>query len=334
MKNTKRNTIILLIIAAIVMYFVMKDDYQSILDNLALANKWLIILAVVFIFLYWLLRSVSLYLIVKKNNSNIKFKRIFHQTIVTQFFNGVTPFSTGGEPMQIYMLTKSGVKVANATNIIVQEFIMYQSALVIIGLLALLLNLALNICKVTPILKNLIIIGFIINIVVGLLLLFVSFSKKFSRFVVNLGLKIGIKLKIIKNVEKTTNLWNEKVEEYNESGTMLKKNKLLFLSCVMINFVSLLIFYMIPFLIFKCLGYDIDLIRVIVSSAFVLIIGNFVPIPGGSGGIEYGFLAFFDKLLPTGALKSALILWRGITYYLGIIVGGCALSFFKGDEKK
>ena len=65
-----------------------------------------------------------------------------------------------------------------------------------------------------------------------------------------------------------------------------------------------------------------------------MIIGNFVPIPGGSGGIEYGFLAFFELYLPPGPLRSALIVWRGITYYLGIIVGGCALGFFKGDGKK
>jgi uncharacterized membrane protein YbhN (UPF0104 family) len=29
-----------------------------------------------------------------------------------------------------------------------------------------------------------------------------------------------------------------------------------------------------------------------------------------------------------------LIIWRGITLYLGILVGGIALGFFKGDEKK
>ena len=44
MKNTKRNTIILLIICVIVLYFVVKDDFADIVDNLLLANKWLILL--------------------------------------------------------------------------------------------------------------------------------------------------------------------------------------------------------------------------------------------------------------------------------------------------
>lgn len=333
-KNTIRNTLILLIIAAIVTYFVMKDDYQSIVDNLILANKWLILLCIIIVFLYWFLRALSLYIIVKRYKKRIRFKVIMHQTLITQFFNGVTPFATGGEPMQVYMLTKSGVKVANATNIIIQEFIMYQIALIFMGILALGLNFKFNVCSVSPVLGNLIVLGFIINIIIGLVLLFVSFSKKFSKFIVNICLKIGIKIKLIKDVEKTTESWNEKLEDYNESGTMLKNNKSLFFTCVLINFLSLLIFYLIPFFIFMSMGYNVGIIEVIVSSAFILIIGNFVPIPGGSGGIEFGFLEFFKAFLPQGPLKSALIIWRGITYYLGIIIGGVALGFFKGDEKK
>ncbi|MBR1385273.1 MAG: flippase-like domain-containing protein [Bacilli bacterium] len=332
MKNTKRNTIVLLIIIAIVLFFIMKDDFNEIIDNLILANKWLILLTVGLVFIYWLLRALSLYLIVKRYKNNIKYSKMFNQILITQFFNGITPFATGGEPMQVYMLTKSGIRVANATNIIVQEFIMYQIALVLIGVLALGLNFAFDVCILNPVLENLIIIGFIINIIIGLFLLFVSFSKRFSSFVVRVGLKFGFKLKFIKNIEKSRESWNEKLKDYHESGDMLKKNRILFITCVIINFVALLMFYIIPYFIFISLGYEVGFMQVLVSSAFILIIGNFVPIPGGSGGIEFGFLEFFKPFCPVGPLKSALIIWRSVTYFLGIILGGCALGFFKGDE--
>ena len=332
MKNTKRNTIVLLIIIAIVLFFIMKDDFNEIIDNLILANKWLILLTVGLVFIYWLLRALSLYLIVKRYKNNIKYSKMFNQILITQFFNGITPFATGGEPMQVYMLTKSGIRVANATNIIVQEFIMYQIALVLIGILALGLNFAFDVCILNPVLEHLIILGFIINIIIGLFLLFVSFSKRFSSFVVRVGLKFGFKLKFIKNIEKSRESWNEKLKDYHESGDMLKKNRILFITCVIINFVALLMFYIIPYFIFISLGYEVGFMQVLVSSAFILIIGNFVPIPGGSGGIEFGFLEFFKPFCPVGPLKSALIIWRSVTYFLGIILGGCALGFFKGDE--
>ena len=339
MKNTKKNTIILLVICFVVMYFVVKDDFADILDNLILANKWLIMLSVILIIGYWLLRSLALFIVVKKYKKNIKYSKMLHQILITQFFNGITPFATGGEPMQVYMLKTSGIKVAQATNIIVQEFIMYQMALVIIGFICLILNFAFNICKVSPFLGNLIMLGFIVNITIGLICIFVSFSKRFSRFIVNLCLKIGIKLRLIKDVEKTTALWNEKVEEYNESGTMLKENKGLFFTCVLVNLSALFIFYLIPFFVFLSLGHHVGVMQVVVSSAFILLVGNFVPIPGGSGGIEFAFLEFFKNVLPfvdtrSAILKSALIIWRGITYFLGIIVGGVALGLFKGDEDR
>lgn len=339
MKNTKRNTIILLIICLIVLYFVVKDDFVEIMDHLILANKWLILLSVLLIFGYWFLRSLALYIVVKKYKKNIKYSKMFHQILITQFFNGITPFATGGEPMQVYMLKKSGVKVAQATNIIVQEFIMYQIALITIGLICLILNFAFDICQVSPFLGNLILLGFIINIAIGLISIFISFSKKFSKFIVKISLKIGVKLKLIKNVEKTTEIWNEKVEEYNESGTMLKEDKKLFFTCVLVNFAALFIFYLIPFFVFLSLGYNVGIMQVIVSSAFILLVGNFVPIPGGSGGIEFAFLEFFKNVLPfmdarSAILKSALIIWRGITYFFGMIVGGVAFGLFKGDDKK
>ena len=337
-KNTK-SIIVILLIMAIVLYFVVKDDFQDIVDNLLSANKWLIMVGVILIIGYWLLRALALYIVVKRYKKDIKYSKMLHQILITQFFNGITPFATGGEPMQVYMLNKSGVKVAQATNIIVQEFIMYQAALVLIGLLALILNFAFGICNVNPVLFNLILIGFIINIGVGVISLFISFSKKFSTFLVNFCLKIGIKLRLIKDKEKTTKIWNEKVQEYNESGTMLKENKKLFFTCVFVNLLALTVFYLIPFFVFMSMGQNVGVMEVIVLSAFILLVGNFVPLPGGSGGIEGAFLEFFKTIIPfvdtrEAILKSALIIWRVITYYFGIVIGGVALGFFKGDEKK
>ncbi len=140
MKNAKRNTIILLLIGIVVTYFILKDNFESIVENLLLANKWLLLLCFVLVIMYWLCRALALYFVVKKYKKNVKFKVILHQTLITQFFNGITPFAPGGEQLQVYMLTKSGIKVANATNVIVQEFIMYQIALVLIGFMALGLN--------------------------------------------------------------------------------------------------------------------------------------------------------------------------------------------------
>ena len=336
MKNVKRNTVLVLLIMVVVFYFVLKDDYRTIINNLLLTNKWYILFGIIFTFAYWFFKALCLHVIVKEYNPKVKFKRMFHQTMITQFFNGVTPFSTGGQPMQVYMLKKSGIKIASATNIIVQEFIMYQMALIVVGIFAIVANLKFQFFTVSPALKSLIILGFLINILVGVVLLFISFSKKFNDFVGKFIIKLGAKFKIIKDSEKIVAKWEEKLADFNDSAKLFKKKKMLFIKCFFFNLIALFLFYLVPYFVFMGLNSNLEIgpLEVVVSSAFILIIGNFVPIPGGSGGIEYGFLQFFGSFASGAFVSSALIIWRFVTYYLGIIIGGISLGFFKGDENK
>lgn len=336
MKNTKKNIILVLIVTFLVLFFVLKDDYQNILNNLINANKVYILFGIVFIFLYWLLRAVCLFIITREYSKKVTFKNMFKQIIITQFFNGITPFSTGGQPMQVYMLNKSGIKIGSATSIIVQDFIMYQLALVVMGMIALIANWKFNFFTVSITLRNLIILGFLINIFIGLFMVFVSFSTKFNDFIGKIVIRFGTKFKLVKDREIVTRKWEEKLAEFHESALLFKKKKSLFVLCFLYNLFSLAIFYVIPLFVFLSLDSSIkvSILSIITSSAFVLIIGNFVPIPGGSGGIEYGFLKFFGSIVASFLISSSLIIWRFITYYLGVIVGMIVFWFFLKEMKE
>ncbi|HOV68963.1 MAG TPA: lysylphosphatidylglycerol synthase domain-containing protein, partial [Clostridia bacterium] len=50
-----------------------------------------------------------------------------------------------------------------------------------------------------------------------------------------------------------------------------------------------------------------------------------MPTPGGVGFAEGGFYLVFYNLFPTASIVSALLLWRGITYYLLLFAGGIAI---------
>lgn len=336
MKNIKKNTLILLAITILVLVIVLKDNFVLVLDNIAnVNNKWLSI-ALLFIVLYWLFQALSLYVIAKEYSKVIKFKNIFKQTLITQFFNGVTPFSTGGQPMSVYMLVQNRIKLTHATNIVVQNFISYQSALISIGIIALLVNWRFNLLVDNPVLKNLIVLGFIINIIVGIGLLFISFSPKFNQKVIFKTIDILGKVKIIKNVKQRKARWERRINEFHNSALLLKEKKSIFIKCYLFNFFGLLALYIIPlFILFSLNDYNsLNIVNTLVTSAYVLIMGSFVPIPGGSGGIEYGYMQFFGNFISGSILSTTLLLWRFITYYLGILIGGIMLNFYKGGQEK
>lgn len=332
-KNIKKNAFILLGITFIVLYFVLKDDFGNIVRQLFQMNPIWLIVALLCYVLYIVFKSLAFYITVKKEKDDITFKRsIIHNTVI-QFFNGVTPFSTGGQPMEVYMLKQQGVRYSKGVNIILQTFIFYQTALVLYGVIAVGLNYIFGIFDKVPFLRRLILLGFLINALVVVVLFIIAFTKRFNQFLLDKGIRLLAKFKIVKNKEEALEKMRNRLEVFHECATHLKEHKILFVEGVFYHFLSLTFFYMIPlFLCFSMNDYtSLNVLTAIVSSAYVLIIGSFVPIPGASGGIEYGFLAFFGNFISGSNLSAMLLVWRFITYYLGMILGAILFSIDKGE---
>lgn len=94
---------------------------------------------------------------------------------------------------------------------------------------------------------------------------------------------------------------------------------------------ALIILFTLPIFVFEAIGYtySINLFICILISIYVFLVGSYVPIPGGTGGMEYAFFGFFSFYIPDGYLPSAIILWRIIDYYMPMIVGGIFFNLEK-----
>ena len=96
---------------------------------------------------------------------------------------------------------------------------------------------------------------------------------------------------------------------------------------ILYNFLALLAFYLIPLVLLYGTGdyTSINAFTAIITSAYVMMVGSFVPIPGGSGGLEYAFIVFYSTFITGPVLNAIMLLWRAITYYFGMIVGAITL---------
>ena len=331
-ENIRKNAILLLLITVIVMYFVLKDNFKSVFDILLKVDLKYILLAFISFILSVSLKGYVNYLTVN-NKDKISIKEAIKHNVIVQFFNGITPFSTGGQPMEVYMLTEHGISGSKATMIILQNFIFYQIALVIFGLVAVIYNSIFHIFPKVPVLRELVLIGFIINTLVAIGILLISISKKFTTGIVNILIIFLEKIKIIKNKEETINKWKDRLEEFHECAKVLRTRKKLFVLGVIYNLLSLSFLYIIPlFIAYSMHDYtSINIADTLTSSAYVLLMGAFVPIPGASGGIEYGFMRFFGNFFTSSKTTAILIIWRFITYYFGMILG---MIVFNIDERK
>ncbi len=331
LKDIRKNAVIIILITMIVIFLVLKKDFNDIVKVLSNLDLKYIFIALIMFFIYIYLRSYICYKTV--NDKRFTLKESVKHNIIVQFFNGITPFSSGGQPMEVYMLTEHGINANKGTMYILQNFIFYQIALVIFGLGAVIYNAIYDIFPKVPLLRELVLIGFIINSLVAAGILFISISKKFTRFVIRNVIRFLYKIRVIKDKEKTREKWRERLDEFHECATILRKRKKLFFIGVLFNILSLACFYIIPMFVAYSMGdfTSLQIKTTLTASAYVLLIGAFVPIPGASGGIEYGFLAFFGNFLSSSKASAVLLVWRFITYYLPMIIGAITFNI---DERK
>lgn len=331
MKNKYFNYIILLIVTIIVLYLSLKDNYVEILKVVSTLNKGWLLVAFILINCYWFFKAIAVKKIIKKFKKDYRFRHAFKFILQINFFNAITPFSSGGQPFEIYYLKKENIKLADVTTIVIEQFVVYQVALVALGLIAIIANNIFGIFPNSSVLKHLVTLGFIINTLVTVVLFMLAFTTKTNKFFVNKMIDIGHKLRIVKNKEEKQEKVNTYIIDLHDGTKKLLENKLSFIGMIVANFIGLICLYLVPLAIIYATGnYDsVNGLTCIIASAYVMLIGSFVPIPGGTGGLEYGFINFYGYFIKGTSLTAIMITWRFITYYIPMVIGALAVNIKK-----
>ncbi len=338
MKNKKFNVIIniliILIVLCLVLYFSLKDNYNEIINAIINMKAIYILISLICLCICRALISITHYMIIKINRENVSYLRCLQINFIILFFHGVTPFAGGGQPMEIYYLHNEHIPITKSTNITLQNFIVYQISFVLIGIFALIYNSFFHLYANNHLIKHLVILGFIINILVLLVTFFLSFAKKTNKYIIKKIVNLGYRLKLVKDETTTLEKLNKYLESFYQNALELNKHKLKLFGMIIINFIAIMILYSMPFFIALGFGIKLKLLPVIVTTTYTMTIGSFVPIPGGTGGIEYGFVYFYNYLINGSIVNAIMLMWRFVSYYLGMILGALALAMYRKKEKK
>lgn len=335
MKRYKTNIIILILVSFLVLFLVLKDDFKSVVGALASVNFLLLIVAIFVVMLSWVFASLCLHTLAKHIEKDFRIRDYFKSIIITNFFSAITPYAVGGQPFQVYYLSKKGMKLSNATNIIIEFFKIHQITLVLLGFMAVILNAKFNYFPDDNILQNIVLLGFILNGAIAVLLILISKYKTIGERIAKKIVKLLHKIKIIKKEDMFLQKIDNYIYESNISSIYYDKHKKDLFIAGIYNFISLCLIYATPLFVAYSLGHfhSLNIIDAIAGSAYVMIIGAIVPVPGGTGGLEFGFAHFFGFFLTGSTLMAALLIWRFITYYLGILVGGIIMLFLANRKK-
>ncbi len=330
--------LLVLITAITLTVFFNFNDFGETMNQLKHVDGKELSLAILCLVFYIVIWPVSLCMIARLSGLKNHFLDTYLIGSTEHFFNGITPFSTGGQPIQVYLYTKCGVSAAQSTGIILTNFVAYMLATNAIAIASLVFYAKFS-QNFTSSTSWMIVLGFIMNFFTLIFMFLMATSKKIR----DLFKKILIALCKIKLIGKYLTKLVPVFDQYCENAQLASKeilnNKKGFVLAILIRGISLLFYYAIPFFIIRSLDVNLawdTLPYIILASAFAITTMVWVPTPGGTGGIEFAFLTIFTSFAGvTQVIGSAgTVVWRALTYYLLMIISFIQYIIFDIKVKK
>ena len=286
-----------------------------------LAPKWVVI-GFVCIGVYWGLETIIQHLLVRKMYRGNQWWNSFKVVMTGHFFNAITPFASGGQPMQAFVMMKQGVPLGTSASVLLSKFIIYQITLTLYSLVVLVMELKFFVVKVQGIIY-LSLIGFWVNVVVVIIL---SMAMLKSKRVKKIGFWL-INLSNRMHINKSPNSYKRKiikqVDLFNANIKVIKENKRLLLRVAILTIAQLTAYFIIPYAVYRAFGLTgTEVFVMIAASAFIVMFSSFIPIPGGAGVAEGSFFLVFQLFFPSPILPAAILCWRVITFYVPVCLGG------------
>lgn len=312
--------IVCLTIGLIVFFIFSKDGFIDLVTS-GLSINWLwLALAVLMHLLNLTIDASIIYMFLKKTTPNMTVKKAVVTSMVGQFYCAVTPSSTGGQPMQLLYMTRMGIKGANGISALIQKFLVWQVTLTTCSIISMALRFSMFAEKLDVPMWILTVVGFIGQMLTIAALLLASFSPKFTAKVAGLFYKLLAKIHLIKDYNEKMTKLEGTLKNFHDSNKALNKNKGLLIKVYVMTFIQMMCLFLVPFCISMAFNKRCNMFDMLCAQSYVTMVSSLVPLPGASGAAEYCFSTFFSAFFDEVTMKSAILLWRTITYYGTIII--------------
>ncbi len=336
-------------------FFSGKKEFPSLTDiNNILSSSWFyIIFAFVSLFLVFFFKGLKLSVICKYLSGKWHFKTCMETGIVGQYYNNVTPLAVGGQPFEIYHLSKHGVHGGVASSLPIITFFLNQLAFVALGITALVLystnalGIPFGMMNAMPTIVSIsAIVGLFCCIIVPFLVVLFSMLPKIGGKLVTFVIKIGNKLHIVKDPEKLT---QETIKTVIHNAKCVKKvstNPAMFLLSFIISIAEHLSLCSIAYFTLRFFGFDwpapgfLEWAEVVQLCMILYSAISFIPTPGNSGAADISFYLLFETGLminnsnTTAVAFLAMLVWRLLCFYSFVIIGFIFTKRKKKSDEK
>lgn len=318
-----------------VFFFVMIlsfNDISAIFGELKSADWRYVLLACASIAVYVALYPLSLCILTRARGNDIKMLTTYNIAMTEHFFNGITPFATGGQPFQAYAFSKAKVSPTESTCLLLMNFLVFM--LVTNGFAACALFYFRRFVT-DGAMAFIAVLGFAMNFLVLALTLLVAVNRRVAAL---LSRFVGFLCRF-RPIARFLEPKRESLQQYfvnvQTAFASLIKKKLSFVLAFITKALSMAAYYLTTYFILLALHVPVnasEIFFVMCGTSFAVTMVVFLPTPGSSGGIEFAFKSVFSSIAAGAAASVAfggMMIWRMLSYYVVMLI---SLGFYVALE--
>ncbi len=326
--------LLVVIIAAVIIYTAVKDFSGENVDigNVfrQIRDNWYYLFVLLGLFsLTILAETFKFFLMIRKTTGKYMFGTAFSNAALGKFYDYVTPFGSGGQPFQIYYLSKNGVPGGPAGAIPIGSMFLSQFTFFVCAVVSFIVGVD---ADVVPIyIQILAYFGAICYISVSLFLVVFSFFPKAGYKVIAWGVKILTKMRICKNPDKWIEKGNTAIDNNKKNMAIIFKSKRILIVGTLLSFVFNLAQCSMPYFTLLLFSDALKAANLVPSwqlwfevtriTFFIYCAITIVPTPGNSGAADGTFYGLFSSILTAGTCFTGMMIWRMYSFYSYIILG-------------
>ena len=313
------------VVAAYVVYLVLSGQMATFVEALSDVDlRWVAGAAFCFVmyFIFGVLAyAIAVYL---DHDSPVGILDLMSVEASGIFFGNLTPMMAGAVPSQIVRLTRTGLDVGEASATQFTRFIMFQLAVVLFAALMLVAKLSFFFeAYGNIVVLNLLVFGVHLAECVGLFV--ICLCPGLVMRVGNWAIEFLSKRGWLKNRKKMDEMVNVQVMEFSEAFKRAARDLPSMGLTLLVTMAQLASLYMIPWFVLHAFGRTGDFLECLAAGSMVQMVASAVPLPGGTGGAEGGFVMFYRHMFGP-ATSAGFLVWRIVTFFAPTIIAAPLLG--------
>ena len=287
-----------------------------------LVNKKFIFIGFLIMVLYIILECTIINILIKTiQKTKVRFLAVII-AMMGFYYNLVTPFASGSQPMQIYALNKYDINLSKSIAIVTNKTVLFQTVVTIYSAVIIFLNIEV-LKNELPSMLVLMSIGMVMNIVSLLGGMLIVLTPNTMKIIVKVIVNILYRLNIFKSLNKKIHTINKFIDEYSYSIKLFIKNKKALCLSIILTIIQLTVFFSISYCVYKAFNLNgLSLFEVLSLQVFLYMSVSPIPTPGNVGANEVAFLTIFANVFPGNIIGYSVFLYSIYVYYFLVVVCG------------